>query len=64
MRAPCLGCEDRTVTPNCHMGCVRYQAFCTERERIRQRRLDTMEMNNARNDNVKRMIKSNKTGKK
>ena len=36
MRAPCLGCEDRTVVPNCHMGCKRYQEYATEREKIRQ----------------------------
>lgn len=38
-RSPCLGCQDRTITPNCHMGCKAYQLFCLERERIRQARL-------------------------
>lgn len=35
IRPPCQGCLDRTVTPNCHMGCKRYQAYATEREQIR-----------------------------
>lgn len=38
MMPPCQGCEDRTVTPNCHMGCKRYQQYATEREKIRMAR--------------------------
>lgn len=38
MRPPCQGCEDRTVLPNCHMGCRKYQEYATEREKIRQAR--------------------------
>lgn len=36
MRAPCQGCQDRTVTPNCHGTCEQYQLYVEERERIRE----------------------------
>lgn len=25
--APCKGCPDRTVEPNCHVTCPRYQSY-------------------------------------
>lgn len=30
MTAPCKGCQNRTVEPNCHMGCEKYLAFRRE----------------------------------
>lgn len=36
MKAPCLGCTERTVTPNCHGTCERYKEFTAERERVRE----------------------------
>lgn len=35
MKAPCQGCADRTVKPNCHTTCVKYLAYAEERENIR-----------------------------
>ena len=32
MKAPCLGCESRTVQPNCHMTCERYLQYRASRE--------------------------------
>ena len=41
MKAPCEGCPDRTVSPNCHTTCEKYLSYAAYRERIRQaRRLD------------------------
>lgn len=34
--APCRGCQDRVVEPNCHMTCERYLAFVEELERIKE----------------------------
>ena len=38
MTAPCRGCPERTVEPNCHTDCPRYQAYRESRERIRAER--------------------------
>lgn len=38
MIAPCNGCSDRTVRPNCHSTCERYLAYAAEREKIREAR--------------------------
>lgn len=29
-QAPCRGCSDRTIEPNCHMTCERYLAFAND----------------------------------
>ena len=34
MKAPCLGCDHRTVHPNCHMTCEVYKAYDAERKEI------------------------------
>lgn len=38
MDAPCKGCLDRTVTPNCHATCEAYLAYRAERDFILQAR--------------------------
>lgn len=41
MTAPCKGCTEHTVQPNCHTTCRRYLEYVAERERIREaRRID------------------------
>lgn len=45
MKAPCLGCTERTVIPNCHGACERYKAFTSERELIREIKMQEHEAN-------------------
>ena len=35
-KAPCLGCEDRTIEPNCHMRCEKYIEFQEEMKRANE----------------------------
>ena len=42
MNAPCKGCPNRTVEPNCHMTCETYLAFRAERDRVIQERQATV----------------------
>lgn len=60
MRSPCLGCTNRTVTPNCHMGCRPYQLFCMEREKIRQARGREHEIACIRIQNTQNQIDKNR----
>lgn len=32
-KAPCKGCKDRTIEPNCHMSCTKYIEFAEECKR-------------------------------
>lgn len=57
MLPPCQGCTERTVLPNCHMGCDRYKRFCLERERIRTGRQQANDLAGARRDGVLRNLK-------
>jgi hypothetical protein len=38
MISPCKDCPDRSVEPNCHTACPRYQAYNAERVAIREAR--------------------------
>ena len=40
INSPCKGCTDRTVIPNCHGTCERYQAYHEARERMSKARSD------------------------
>lgn len=43
--APCKGCTDRTIEPNCHMTCERYLSFRGDLDKKKQqkRRKDDIE---------------------
>lgn len=43
MNAPCKGCPDRVVEPNCHMTCERYKEFQAYRQAIIDSRRDEQE---------------------
>lgn len=36
MKAPCLGCHERTVSPNCHGTCERYKEYNEYRIQVRE----------------------------
>jgi hypothetical protein len=45
MISPCKDCPDRSVEPNCHTACPRYQAYNAERVAIREARRKDVENN-------------------
>lgn len=38
LESPCKGCEDRTISPNCHTNCIAYAEFRAEKDKERKRR--------------------------
>ena len=40
MKSPCRGCEDRTISPNCHTNCIAYRAFLAEKKKINEKRME------------------------
>lgn len=36
--SPCVDCEERTVSPNCHTNCIAYREWTGERKKENKRR--------------------------
>ena len=61
--APCQGCEDRTVEPNCHMTCEKFLKYDAMNKKLQKERIKTAEENRVQNDIEKRRIKMASEGR-
>ncbi len=62
--APCKGCPDRTVEPNCHMTCEKYIAFQQECRAMADSRLEDREYRGYRANIRKRVNKAQRAMKR
>lgn len=47
--APCKGCKDRVVEPNCHMACEKYLEFVKNKEEYKEKERKYKLLNAAKN---------------
>ena len=54
MTAPCKGCKDRCVEPNCHMTCQKYLDFVKCANKIRQKEVEVKRAYMPKNSTLKK----------
>ena len=60
--APCKGCQDRVIEPNCHITCIRYNEFVKQSEQYREEKYKAIEANRIQNEIENRRKKLAATG--